>query len=82
MMEFVFGLIAGICTGLIAGSLAGQEMAHKPDINQQVDDLNAQAQRNLEEFQENQHQIHQVTQKADAISRDLRSKVAGLINQG
>lgn len=80
-MEFVFGLIAGVCTGLIAGVLAGEQLAQPEDINKQVDDLNAQAQRNLEEFQQTHHQIHQVTQKADAVSRDLKAKVAGLINQ-
>lgn len=81
-MEFVFALILGVCVGLIIGILMGLELAEKPDVNSQVDDLNTQAQKNLDELQETQHQITQVTQKADTIQRGLKSKITELVNMG
>ncbi|MDH4201387.1 MAG: hypothetical protein OEV87_00645 [Phycisphaerae bacterium] len=80
-MEFVFALILGACIGLIIGILTGLELAAKPDVNSQVDDLNTQAQKNLDEFQETQYQITQVSQKADMIQRGLKSKITELVNQ-
>ena len=80
-MEFVFGIIAGASVGLFIGILIGLELAAKPDVNSQVDDLNTLAQKNLNEFQETQHQIAQVSQKADTAHRDLKSKIAELANQ-
>ena len=81
-MEFVSALILGACVGLIIGILMGLELAEKPDVNSQVDDLNTQAQKNLDELQETQHQITQVTQKADTIQRGLKSKITELVNMG
>ena len=80
-MEFVFALILGACVGLIIGILMGLELAAKPDVNSQVDDLNTQAHKNLDELQETQYQITQVTQKADTIQRGLKSKITELVNQ-
>ena len=79
-MEFVFALILGACVGLIIGILIGLECAPKSDVNRQVDDLNTQAQKNLDEFQETQYQITQVSQKADTIQRGLLSKITELAN--
>ena len=81
-MEFVSALILGACVGLIIGILMGLELAAKPDVNSQVDDLNTQAQKNLDELQETQYQITQVTQKADTIQRSLKSKITELVNMG
>ena len=80
-MEFVFALIMGAAVGLFIGILIGLELVSKPDINGQVDDLNTQAQKNLDEFQETQQQITQVSQKADTIQQGLRSKITELANQ-
>lgn len=80
-MEFVFGMITGASVGLFIGILIGLELAVKPDVNSQVDDLNTQAQKNLDELQETQHQIAQVSQKADTAQRSLKSKITELANQ-
>jgi hypothetical protein len=80
-MEFVFTLILGACAGLIIGILMGLELAAKPDVNSQVDDLNTQAQKNLQKLQQNRNQIAQVSQKADTARIDLKSKITELANQ-
>ncbi len=80
-MEFLFALIVCTAVGLIVGILIGQERSPKPDVHSQVDELNTQAQKNLEQFQETQLQITQVSQKADAIQRGLKSKISELASQ-
>ncbi|HOM77028.1 MAG TPA: hypothetical protein PLE88_10965 [Anaerohalosphaeraceae bacterium] len=80
-MELVFSLILGACVGLIIGILIGLELAVKPDVNHQVDDLNSQAQKSLNDFQETQCQIAHVSQKAETAHRDLKSKITELANQ-
>lgn len=80
-MEFVFALIWGACAGLIFGILIGMELAVKPDVNRQVDDLNVQAQKHLDDLQETQKQIHIVSLKADVVKRGIKSKISELANQ-
>ena len=80
-MEFVFSLILGACVGLLIGILIGQECASKPDVNHQVDELNRQAQKHLNDLQETQKQIHIVSLKADVARRGVKSKITELANQ-
>ena len=80
-MEFVFALILGACVGLIIGILIGLECAPKSDVNRQVDDLNSQAQKHLDDLQETQKQIHIVSLKADVARRGIKSKISELSEQ-
>ena len=80
-MEFVFGMISGVGAGLITGILIGQEFAPKPDVNRQVDDLNSQAQKHLDDLQEKQKQIDIISLKADVARRGIKSKISELTEQ-
>lgn len=80
-MEFVFSLILGACVGLLIGILISQECASKPDVNHQVDELNSQAQKHLDDLQETQKQIHIVGLKADVARRGIKSKISELSEQ-
>ena len=80
-MEYVFSLILGACAGLIIGILIGLECASKPDVNHQVDELNSQAQKYLDDLQETQKQIYIVSLKADVARRGIKSKINELTEQ-
>ena len=80
-MEFVIALILGICIGLLIGVLIGQECVSKPDVNHQVDELNSQAHKHLDDLQETQKQIHIVSLKADVARRGIKSKISELTEQ-
>ena len=80
-MDFIFGMFTGIGIGLIIGSLITEGIPSKPNADKHVDNLNTQAQKNLQKLQENQNKIAQVSQKADTAHRDLKTKIAELAHQ-
>ncbi len=80
-MEYAFGAMIGVGIGFIFGILATQESVAKKDVQEPVDRLHTQAQKNLQEFQEKRQQINQLHQKTNVIRTELKSRVNELAGQ-
>ena len=80
-MEFIVGLSIGIAAGIMLGVLFRNGSPVKTDANKHVDNLNTQAQKNLQKLQQNRNQIAQVSQKAQTAKQDLTSKITELANE-
>mgnify|MGYP001466263839 CR=1 FL=1 len=80
-MDFFMGLLLGAAAGFLMEDLLRNGCPFKSDADKHVDNLNAQAQKNLHKLQQSRNQIAQVSQKAGDAHRDLQSKIHELASQ-